>query len=66
MPKKENKLSYQELTEKAENILKKLEDENIPLDEANKLYKEGLATLKEMDDRLKELSEEVSDEVVNE
>lgn len=66
MAKIENILTYQQLTEKAEDILKRLEDENLPLDEAKKLYDEGIATLKEMDERLKALSEEVSDEVVNE
>lgn len=60
---KAKEVNYQELEDKLKDIIAKLDDENLPLDEAGKLYQEGKDTLKEMDAKLKELSSQVKDEV---
>ncbi len=58
-----DKLSYQELEERGEEILRKIQDDNLPLDEVAKLYQEGLEITKRMEEMLKVLSSQVKDEV---
>lgn len=58
-----SKLSYKELEEKADQVLKALQKEDLPLDEAEKLYKEGMDLYKAMDERLSAMLKERKDDV---
>ena len=56
-------MSYDELEKEAASILEKLNDDNLPLDEASKLYQQGKKLYGEMKGRLEKLEKEVSDSV---
>lgn len=60
-----SKLSYQQLEEKMEEILTKLSQSDLPLDEATTLYEEGKKLSAEMEKRLSDLALKVSDKVDN-
>ena len=55
--------SYEELEKMAEEIMAELSNEGIGLDQSSKLYRQGKAVLKEMEDRLEKLTKEVSDTI---
>ena len=57
------KLSYQQLEEESDNILKQLSDPEIGLDESAKLYQYGRQVAEEMDKRLSELEASVKDTI---
>ena len=61
--KKMEDMSYDELEKEAASILEKLNDNNLPLDEASKLYQQGKQLYGEMKGRLEKLEKEVSDSV---
>lgn len=61
-----SKLSYQQLEEEADKVLKNLSDSEIGLDESAKLYRYGKEIASEMDRRLTELENSVKDEVSKE
>ncbi len=56
-------MSYDELEKEAASVLEKLSDDNLPLDEASKLYQQGKQLYGEMKGRLEKLEKEVSDSV---
>lgn len=58
-----SKLSYQQLEEEADKVLKNLSDGEIGLDESAKLYRYGKEIASEMDKRLTELENSVTDEI---
>ena len=55
--------SYEELEKMAEQIMAELSKVGIGLDQSSKLYRQGKAVLKEMEDRLEKLTKEVSDTI---
>ncbi len=57
------KMTYQELEEESDEILKKLSDSQIGLDESAKLYQYGKEVSKEMEKRLSSLEETVKDTI---
>lgn len=59
-------LTYEQLEEKADGIVKQLESNTLGLDQATKLYKEGKEYIQEMENRLNSLLNEVKDDVENE
>lgn len=63
MPKKttdiEPKKSYQEMQKEIEEVLNHLSDSSLGLDEASLEYKKGLKILKEMEEHLQKLIQEV-------
>lgn len=61
--KKMEDMSYDELEKEAASVLEKLNDDNLPLDEASKLYQQGKKLYGEMKGRLEKLEKEVSDSV---
>ena len=61
--KKMEDMSYDELEKEAASVLEKLSDDNLPLDEASKLYQQGKQLYGEMKGRLEKLEKEVSDSV---
>lgn len=54
-------MSYTELEEESNQVLKKLNDSDLPLDEATKLFEYGISLSKEMETRLTELEKKVTD-----
>ena len=58
-----SRLSYQQLEEEADNVLKALSDEELALDDASRLYDYGKAIAKAMETRLDDLSKKVRDTV---
>ncbi len=57
------KMTYQELEKESDEILKKLSDSQIGLDESAKLYQYGKEVSKEMEKRLSSLEETVKDTI---
>ncbi len=53
-------LSYAELEKESEEVLSRLNSEDLPLDEASKIYQYGQEIYREMENRLSALEEEVS------
>jgi|GEM_PF-877889 len=58
-----SKMSYEELEKEAADVVQKLSDSSLALDEASRLYDYGKSVLAEMDKRLDELSRKVTDTV---
>ncbi|MCI1735715.1 MAG: exodeoxyribonuclease VII small subunit [Bacilli bacterium] len=58
------KLTYQELDNEADAVLKALSANDVSLDDANALYDYGKAISQEMQQRLAEMSKKVSDTVL--
>lgn len=56
-------LTYEELEQMADEVLKKLSDTSLPLDKASALYEQGKAISKEMENRLAVLEKTVTDEI---
>lgn len=54
-------MSYSELENESQEVLKRLNDSDLPLDEATKLFEYGLIISKEMELRLTELEKKVTD-----
>jgi len=52
---KNNKISFEEKLKKLENIVKTLEDENTPLEDAIKFFEEGVEISKELNEKLIEV-----------
>lgn len=57
------KLTYAELEEEADNVLKLLSDDTLPLDDAAKLYEYGKKIAAAMEENLTALSKKVTDTV---
>ncbi len=55
--------SYEELEKEIEDVLTKLSDSELGLDESTKLYKYGKDLIVQMENRLTQLEKEVSDKV---
>ncbi len=53
--------SFEENITKLEGVLKKLEDENTPLEEAFDLYKEGMETLKTCREKISLVEQKVKE-----
>lgn len=53
------KISYEQAFERLEEIVNKMEGENIPLDEAVKLYKEGSELSLFLDSELKQAEKQI-------
>ena len=67
MKKKDlTKLSYQELEDESESILKQLSDSEIGLDDSAKLYQYGKEVAEEMEKRLSSLEASVKDTIEQE
>lgn len=59
MAEKKKKISIENNIEKLEEILEKMEDRDIPLDDAFALYEKGIKLLKETNDRLDTIEKNV-------
>ena len=59
-PKKQ---SYQELDKSLDECIKKLQDDSLPLDEAQKVFIKGKEIFKRMEERIEELTNEVKDTI---
>lgn len=57
------KMDYAKLEEEANSVLEKLSKNDLPLDEASKLYEYGKEIYKEMEKRLAELEKNVTDTI---
>ena len=57
------KLSYDELEEESANVIEALNNESLGLDEASKIYEYGVSIYKEMEKRLSELEQNVTNTV---
>lgn len=55
--------SYEELENEISDVLLKLSDSNLGLDESTKLYKYGKELISNMENRLSQLEKEVNDKV---
>lgn len=55
--------SYEELEKEISDVLLKLSDSNLGLDESTKLYKYGKELISNMENRLSQLEKEVNDKV---
>lgn len=53
--------SFEETLERLEDIVERLEDDSLPLDEALNAYEEGVALANECLDRLEEAEQRVSE-----
>jgi len=56
----EKKLSFEEAVKKLEDIVAKLEEENVPLEKAIDYYQEGMKLSKLCDEKLQEAQEKVT------
>lgn len=56
----ENKLSFEEAVKKLEDIVAKLEEEDVPLEKAIDYYQEGMKLSKLCDEKLQEAQEKVT------
>ncbi len=57
------KMSYQDLEKEADHVLEELSKEDLPLDDASRIYDYGKKVYQEMENRLAELEKNVSDTV---
>ncbi len=57
------KMSYQELEKEADHVLAELSKEDLPLDDASKIFEYGKKVYAEMETRLSELEKSVTDTV---
>ncbi len=55
--------NYAELEQEVQKSLERLQKEDLPLDEATKVYEDGMRKLEEMQKLLDELREKVSDSI---
>lgn len=60
MAKEERELSFEENLEKLEEIVKKLESGDIPLDDAIEKFNEAMQLAKSCDEKLKNAEESIS------
>lgn len=60
MAKEEKELSFEENLEKLEEIVKKLESGDIPLDDAIEKFNEAMQLAKSCDEKLKNAEESIS------
>ena len=60
-----DKLTYAQLEEEAKNVLSSLSSEDISLDEASKIYEYGKLVSKEMEKRLAQLENSITDTINN-
>ncbi|MDP4108381.1 MAG: exodeoxyribonuclease VII small subunit [Bacillota bacterium] len=56
----ENKLSFEEAMNKLEGIVERLEEGDVPLEEAIAIYKEGMELSKLCHDKLKNVEEQLA------
>ncbi len=56
----EKKLSFEQAMEQLENIVEKLEEGDVPLEEAISFYKEGMELSKLCHDKLKNVEEQLA------
>ena len=56
-----NKVKFEDKMKKLQEIVNKLEDDNTEIDEAIKLYEEGLALSKDLELQLKGFEEKIND-----
>jgi len=56
----ENKISFEEAVKKLEDIVAKLEEEDVPLEKAIDYYQEGMKLSKLCDEKLQEAQEKVT------
>ena len=54
------KMTYDQATLRLEEIVKKLEDENTPIEESLKLFKEGIALTEFCTNKLKDIEKEIT------
>lgn len=57
------KMTYQDLEKEADHVLEELSKEDLPLDDASRIYEYGKKVYQEMETRLAELEKNVSDTV---
>ncbi len=57
------KMTYQDLEKEADHVLEELSKEDLPLDDASRIYDYGKKVYQEMETRLAELEKNVSDTV---
>lgn len=55
-----NKLSFEEAMDKLEKIVERLEEGDVPLEEAISIYKEGMELSKLCHDKLKNVEEQLA------
>lgn len=60
MAKEEKELTFEESLERLENIVKKLESGEVPLDDAIKEFNEAMNLAKKCDDKLKTAEEAIT------
>ena len=60
MAKEEKELTFEESLEKLENIVKKLESGEVPLDDAIKEFNEAMNLAKKCDEKLKTAEEAIT------
>lgn len=56
----ESKLSFEEAMKKLEGIVEKLEEGDVPLEEAISIYREGMELSKLCHDKLKDVEEQLT------
>lgn len=54
------KMTYDQATLRLEEIVKKLEDENTPIEESLKLFKEGISLTEFCTNKLKDIENEIT------
>lgn len=59
MEKKSEKLSLEENFDRLEETIEKLEQEDLPLEEAFRAYSEGMAILKQCNDQIDKVEKQV-------
>ncbi len=59
MEKKSEKLSLEEKFDRLEETIEKLEQEDLPLEEAFRAYSEGMAILKQCNDQIDKVEKQV-------